>query len=328
MQKNKFTTYLLYAFGEIVLVVIGILIAVSINNWNQERAKSELFEQLVVSLEKTLEEGIEELEIYLSIYEEKLRLGRMILDPPQNNSVISISQMRKFMSFEVDFTFLQFDVLDQIQDLEYAAPKRYAQLFEMITYYEYWLSNFIQDEIAARQIIEEFDRYLIRNMNDYSNEDIQLSRQKLLFYSTDPTARNWIYKLTDNRSKIASRLTALQSSYLGMIAALKVAEDNFDTEILKEHLKDRGLEPPTIHPCDQEVQDQDTPFFFSLYFNYTSTTKVLNRYGTSGRFIESFSLLPGEFHVIGRGSFEEVTDSEGNCELKLSSTSNAFVLID
>ncbi len=37
MQKNKFTTYLLYAIGEIVLVVIGILIAVSINNWNTER---------------------------------------------------------------------------------------------------------------------------------------------------------------------------------------------------------------------------------------------------------------------------------------------------
>ena len=34
---NKFTTYLLYAVGEIVLVVIGILIAVSVNNWNQRR---------------------------------------------------------------------------------------------------------------------------------------------------------------------------------------------------------------------------------------------------------------------------------------------------
>ncbi len=37
MQKNKFTTYLLYAIGEIFLVVIGILIAVSINNWNSKR---------------------------------------------------------------------------------------------------------------------------------------------------------------------------------------------------------------------------------------------------------------------------------------------------
>lgn len=37
MEKNKFTTYLLYAFGEIVLVVIGILLALQINVWNGER---------------------------------------------------------------------------------------------------------------------------------------------------------------------------------------------------------------------------------------------------------------------------------------------------
>jgi hypothetical protein len=32
--------YLLYAFGEIVLVVIGILIALQINNWNESRKAS------------------------------------------------------------------------------------------------------------------------------------------------------------------------------------------------------------------------------------------------------------------------------------------------
>lgn len=32
--KNKFGKYLLYAIGEIILVVIGILIALAINNWN------------------------------------------------------------------------------------------------------------------------------------------------------------------------------------------------------------------------------------------------------------------------------------------------------
>ncbi|WP_341481568.1 DUF6090 family protein [Christiangramia lutea] len=35
---NKFSKYLLYAIGEIVLVVIGILIALAINNYNQERS--------------------------------------------------------------------------------------------------------------------------------------------------------------------------------------------------------------------------------------------------------------------------------------------------
>ena len=35
--NNKFSKYLLYAIGEIVLVVIGILIALQINNWNNQK---------------------------------------------------------------------------------------------------------------------------------------------------------------------------------------------------------------------------------------------------------------------------------------------------
>ena len=37
LMENKTAKYFKYAIGEIVLVVIGILIALSINNWNEER---------------------------------------------------------------------------------------------------------------------------------------------------------------------------------------------------------------------------------------------------------------------------------------------------
>ena len=40
MEKNKTGKYLKYAIGEIVLVVIGILIALQINNWNENRIRS------------------------------------------------------------------------------------------------------------------------------------------------------------------------------------------------------------------------------------------------------------------------------------------------
>ena len=35
LAENRFSKYLIYATGEIILVVIGILIALSINNWNE-----------------------------------------------------------------------------------------------------------------------------------------------------------------------------------------------------------------------------------------------------------------------------------------------------
>lgn len=44
LSESNFSKYLLYAIGEIILVVIGILIALQINNWNNKRIlqKSEI----------------------------------------------------------------------------------------------------------------------------------------------------------------------------------------------------------------------------------------------------------------------------------------------
>lgn len=54
MTENKFSKYLIYAMGEIFLVVIGILIALQVNNWNIEREnevkKKILSENLLLEL--------------------------------------------------------------------------------------------------------------------------------------------------------------------------------------------------------------------------------------------------------------------------------------
>jgi hypothetical protein len=56
MEKNKARTYFKYAIGEIVLVVIGILIALSINNWNENRKldekRQDYYNQLIDDLKK------------------------------------------------------------------------------------------------------------------------------------------------------------------------------------------------------------------------------------------------------------------------------------
>jgi len=50
VKTNKTTKYFKYAIGEIVLVVIGILIALQINNWNQNRIQLKQEHKLLVSL--------------------------------------------------------------------------------------------------------------------------------------------------------------------------------------------------------------------------------------------------------------------------------------
>ncbi len=54
LTKNRFTTYLMYALGEIVLVVIGILIALQINNWNESRKTERKIKDSLIALKSDL----------------------------------------------------------------------------------------------------------------------------------------------------------------------------------------------------------------------------------------------------------------------------------
>lgn len=54
LQQNKVGSYLKYAIGEIVLVVIGILIALQINNWNESRKTEAKIRNLLVVLRSDL----------------------------------------------------------------------------------------------------------------------------------------------------------------------------------------------------------------------------------------------------------------------------------
>ena len=58
LMENKTGKYFKYAIGEIVLVVIGILIALSINNWNEENKKKALMITNIKSIAEDIQADI------------------------------------------------------------------------------------------------------------------------------------------------------------------------------------------------------------------------------------------------------------------------------
>ena len=67
LTENKFTKYLVYAIGEIILVVIGILIALQINNWNEEQNKDQRSSYVYQALINNIQMNIEDLKNNLRI---------------------------------------------------------------------------------------------------------------------------------------------------------------------------------------------------------------------------------------------------------------------
>ncbi len=71
IQKNQMGKYFKYAIGEIILVVIGILIALQINNWNEESKQSRIEQTFLKRLKIDLEENIANLESLIAFQEKR-----------------------------------------------------------------------------------------------------------------------------------------------------------------------------------------------------------------------------------------------------------------
>ena len=92
LTENKFSKYLLYAIGEIILVVIGILIALSINNWNQGKTKVVKEIEILKSFQSQLKNDLVEFDESLTFYKGAKKSIDVILnhlenDLPYNDSI-------------------------------------------------------------------------------------------------------------------------------------------------------------------------------------------------------------------------------------------------
>ena len=97
MAEGKTTQYLKYAIGEIVLLVIGILIALQINNWNEQQKLTAKRQEILIGMTKDLKQDIASHDRMIAIYKNRLEFfGRQL-------------QTTDFSSTSVDTLFIIFD---------------------------------------------------------------------------------------------------------------------------------------------------------------------------------------------------------------------------
>jgi hypothetical protein len=110
LTENKFSKYLLYAIGEIFLVVIGIYIAIQFNNWNVANQNKEFtsnnIELLITNLEKD-SVFFHQMQIYIEKDKAKLSNYEIRLNKPTSNLDTLVKIVR--YEFEPFIGGIQFD---------------------------------------------------------------------------------------------------------------------------------------------------------------------------------------------------------------------------
>jgi hypothetical protein len=126
MEQNKTSRYFKYAIGEIILVVIGILIALQINNWNESR-KSKTFEtEILTQIQANLIKDKITLEEIASNFQKAVASSNKILDSKWTDQdkdslkywLGDIMQFDRFQPLTNAYEVLKSKGLDQVQNKE------------------------------------------------------------------------------------------------------------------------------------------------------------------------------------------------------------------
>ena len=113
IKENKVSKYILYAIGEIILVVIGILIALQINNNNEAKKTREKELNYLENIKTDLQLNIVELQNYIDNRTSQIEAATNILKHFDgkpiddlnafNKNIVSIYTWQRF--FQIDNTF-------------------------------------------------------------------------------------------------------------------------------------------------------------------------------------------------------------------------------
>lgn len=106
IKNNKVFNYLKYAFGEIILVVIGILIAVQINNWNENRKVQKQEIQIYSELKSDLLQTKNDILKTVSKHKEILKSNQQLIYDIYNKKTYSDTIYNLFSQTGDDFKII------------------------------------------------------------------------------------------------------------------------------------------------------------------------------------------------------------------------------
>lgn len=104
LSEGKAGKYLKYAIGEIVLVVIGILIALQINNWNEERKNRIKEKDILLEIAETLEVNAKTLDSSISWGNRFIEMRRTYLSIVRDKKPYNDTMQRVFQRMNLGFS--------------------------------------------------------------------------------------------------------------------------------------------------------------------------------------------------------------------------------
>jgi len=237
LSENKVSRYLLYAIGEIILVVIGILIALQINNTNEVKKQRTKEVQFLKNLKADLIFEEAQLDRYIEIRESMVNSAKIILDHFNGKPVEDI-QLFNYHNFNVEIwqafqrnnnTFLELvnsgnltiisndSIKNGLLNMDLIYKKILTDREHLKHDYEQYLYKPFFEYVDLDPLAQSFGYYAAKGKFD---ENLELSRSELNGLLKNKTFKNGFVLSIFTNSIILSdyqRMKDLNKTLVGLI---------------------------------------------------------------------------------------------------------------
>ena len=199
--ENKFSKYLIYAIGEIFLVVIGIMIAVQLNNKNQDRVQQKEIETILMKIQKEIIADLHYSNNRLENFVERDSLKNRILKRQITYDELKTGKTNLFYYSHRHFLFSMKtagyeQLMEHLDDL----PEEYDDLLQQLD--RHYRSGTIQRtraKLDVYEVVQNYKNYLAEHESWYGQDRYHktISDAQINFYLNDPYFLNYITRAND-----------------------------------------------------------------------------------------------------------------------------------
>ncbi len=186
LTEGKTTKYLKYAIGEIIHVVIGILIALQINNWNErKKINASLAEHLII-LKQNLLEDKAQLEVLNQNmidnynYADSLMMQFKTLIPIDGKTTKYLGKLILEYQFRPNTNAME--TMMQSNEIPFIRPQLQK---EILDYYALIESTKEREQISNNQIQSKYENYINENYPEVFQKNSQWEFVNA-YYRNDP----------------------------------------------------------------------------------------------------------------------------------------------
>jgi hypothetical protein len=339
INQNKTTKYFKYAIGEIVLVVIGILIALQFNNLNEANKKQLEIDQLLIDIEQDLLANYVAANHTLGFYKGQDSIAKLIASHKLSEEDYNKNNRLSYFVGNWDNYIPSEKNINQLIEVEKLLDSEYKPIIQNAKKIQFY-SSVLYDTYSNLEANIDENVNRLASYTWFVKYDSISNQKRMAFMLRDTTYYTMAMSYWVMTQNYYDKISRYKAETMATLATIKRIRDEYSSENIDDLFQNNGMAPFVEYPCDinqKDIKSLKSLRSSELFGNYTQDTLQLYLTNNKGQYVNSFILPPSTFRSIpgseyfgidgDNNVFVEVQDQNGACIKKYGETHNGYLLI-